>query len=327
MLAFRADVVAFKHASGFYGADSAAASRLRDVGYSTTDLAAPAGDHRLVPTRGGLAARVALFVGVGKLIGLRYDDIRTFGRRALEIAAGMPDVRDLALTAHGRGIGLDEREALLSQIAGFLDALHQPLETSLERVTIVERHPERAELFGQTLNDHLPDIPHASLHSRAKGHWQFRLSTPAERASGPREPQRISLLDRNPDAQPHIFIAYPFTLRDHARFGLERPAHDAGFLARLIGEQAYTGEVLRRIMDQIESAELVVALLTDANPNVYLEVGFAWGRNRPTLLCIQAGDELKFDVAGHRAIEYTDISDLEERFAAYLEEVAQTSDV
>ena len=95
----------------------------------------------------------------------------------------------------------------------------------------------------------------------------------------------------------------------------------------MIGEQAYTGEVLHRIKEQIESAELVVALLTDANPNVYLEVGYARGRDRPTLLCIQAGDELKFDVAGHRAIEYADITDLEERFAAFLEELCRSGDI
>ena len=89
----------------------------------------------------------------------------------------------------------------------------------------------------------------------------------------------------------------------------------------------YTGEVLHRIKEQIESAELVVALLTDANPNVYLEVGYAWGRDRPTVLCIQAGDELKFDVAGQHAIEYADITDLEERFASFLEELARSGDI
>ena len=58
------------------------------------------------------------------------------------------------------------------------------------------------------------------------------------------------------------------------------------------------GHILDRIKLRIETATLVIADLTGANANVYLEVGYAWGKNRPTLLLAKVGDELKFDVRG-----------------------------
>jgi hypothetical protein len=70
---------------------------------------------------------------------------------------------------------------------------------------------------------------------------------------------------------------------------------------------AFTGDILTRVMSRIESAALVIADLSGANANVYLEVGYAWGKGRPTLLLAKAGNELKFDVRGQRCILYENI--------------------
>jgi hypothetical protein len=262
-------------------------------------------------------------------LGLGYEEIKSFGRRAVEITSAIPGARHLALTAHGRGFGLDEREAFLSQVAGFLEALKgQPPDMELERITVVEHHRQVADLLGQTLEDHLAEIPYAWLRERSSDGWRFGIGATTQHATGPSEVEpsqheQIKLLERRPGIQPHVFIAYPSELEDHARFGIERPAHEAGFLARLIAEQAYTGEVLARIREQIESAALVVAVLTKANPNVYLEVGYAWGRGKPTLLVAEEGEDLRFDVAGHHAIKYASITDLETKFRAQLPELVQ----
>jgi hypothetical protein len=52
----------------------------------------------------------------------------------------------------------------------------------------------------------------------------------------------------------------------------------------------------------------------------YLEVGFAWGRNKPTLVLVRDLADLKFDVKGHRCIIYKKIKDLED---ALRKELAQ----
>jgi nucleoside 2-deoxyribosyltransferase len=75
---------------------------------------------------------------------------------------------------------------------------------------------------------------------------------------------------------------------------------------------AFTGDVLEWVRSRIRSAHLVVADLTDANPNVYLEVGYAWGVGIPTVLVVKNREHLKFNVGGQRCLEYKKIKDLED---------------
>jgi len=58
--------------------------------------------------------------------------------------------------------------------------------------------------------------------------------------------------------------------------------------------------------------------LTTANPNVFLEVGYAWGKGRPTILLVRDHDELPFDVRGQRCLVYGKIRELEEALAKEL---------
>lgn len=57
----------------------------------------------------------------------------------------------------------------------------------------------------------------------------------------------------------------------------------------------------------------MIADLTTANSNVYLEVGYAWGIGVPTILVVQTADDLKFDVRGQRCIVYNRIKELENK--------------
>ncbi len=76
--------------------------------------------------------------------------------------------------------------------------------------------------------------------------------------------------------------------------------------------QSFTGEVLEWIKKRIASATLIVADLSTANPNVYLEVGYAWGCGKPTILTVRQTEDLKFDVRGQRCLVYKSIKSLEE---------------
>ena len=57
---------------------------------------------------------------------------------------------------------------------------------------------------------------------------------------------------------------------------------------------------------------MVIADLIESNPNVYLEVGYAWGKNRPTILLAKKEQEIKFDVRGQRHLKYDTIKGLRE---------------
>ncbi len=67
---------------------------------------------------------------------------------------------------------------------------------------------------------------------------------------------------------------------------------------------------------------MVIADLSLANPNVYLEVGYAWGRGRPTILVVRDVKELRFDVQGTRCLVYQSIRHLEELLTKELAAVA-----
>jgi hypothetical protein len=98
-------------------------------------------------------------------------------------------------------------------------------------------------------------------------------------------------------------------------FGIQNPIHAMGLLCERVDTVVFTGDILDRIKNRIDTATLIVADLTGANANVYLEVGYAWGRGRPTLLVVRSGDELKFDVRGQRCIIYDSIVDLSRKLS------------
>ncbi|MGZ9222533.1 MAG: hypothetical protein ACXW4Q_10525 [Anaerolineales bacterium] len=72
------------------------------------------------------------------------------------------------------------------------------------------------------------------------------------------------------------------------------------------------------IKRRIGKASLIIADLSMANANVYLEVGYAWGLGIPTVLIVQDAQELKFDVKGQKCIIYSGIRELEEKLSKEL---------
>ena len=84
-------------------------------------------------------------------------------------------------------------------------------------------------------------------------------------------------------------------------------------------EASFSGHIVDQIRERIETATVVIADLTSANPNVYLEVGYAWGKQKPTILLVQKVDDLRFDVAGQRCLIYERILDLEQALSRELQ--------
>ncbi|HLI88243.1 MAG TPA: hypothetical protein VKV37_06105 [Ktedonobacteraceae bacterium] len=104
-------------------------------------------------------------------------------------------------------------------------------------------------------------------------------------------------------------------------YGIQQPVRAAGFLCERVDQEAFLGDILDRVKQKIETAAVVIAELTGANPNVYLEIGYAWGKGVPALLLLKDGQELRFDVRGQRCLKYERIRDLEESLAKELQEL------
>ncbi len=294
------DLVVLKYAQGLHGADASVAERMRRIKGSETKIDPMPGDYIVIPSRKSVAASKVLFMGVFPLHRFDYSQIRNFSRQSLSIIAEkLPDVARIAMTIHGVNYGLDERESFLAQLGGIIDA--EKLGVSFEQVMIVERDAERAERLQAILNEFRPQVSSTKISKVLSDRPYITAGAESLR-------------------KPHIFVAMPFAkeMKDVYIFGIQGPVNAAGYLCERIDMATFTGDIIERVKSRIKTAALVVADLTGGNPNVYLEVGYAWGTGRSTLLLAKEDTPLTFDVRGQRCILYDSISDLAEKLSADL---------
>jgi len=300
------DVVAFKHAGGLYGADLAAVRRLVPQSADIESRLPGPGARLVVAGRPELVAGHVLFVGLPALPTLTYSHVREFARRAVAlVATELPVAVELSMTLHGPGFALDESEAFRAQVAGVLEAVEERRPDALRRVTFVELSPQRAVRMQRLLEE-------------------FRLD---DLARGRRPPDTVGSVFRSAgitsESRPHAFVAMPFhdDFEDRFHFGIAPQVHEAGMLCERMDQLAFTGDVVETMKRRISTAEVLVADLSGANPNVYLEVGYAWACRVPTILLCDAATEPAFDVRGHRFLRYASIRRLAQLLAAELDGV------
>jgi hypothetical protein len=266
-LATPGDVLALKYAQDWYGVDWAVAQILMERGVDATLLSPKPGESRLHSSDGHLAAQVILFIGVPQLDVFGYQDIRVFSRRVLSTLAGSkPETKIVVATIHGANYGFDELEAFEAEIAGFVEAIRsRDSPQPLEKISIVERDVARASRLQSHLEKLLP------------GGIVRQKTREGGEAEAERD-ERLRAAGYASGSKPHVFVAMPFKpeLDDYYHYGIQGAVRDAGFLCERADLSAFTGDVLRWVQDRIRTASLIVADLTDANPNVYLEVGYAW---------------------------------------------------
>ncbi len=303
-----ADLLALKYAGRLYGADEAAFSALSAAG---TPPPLPAPDSfALVSSMPPLAAAKTLFVGVGPLRGFLYREIRKFSARVLSIAAAeVPKTELLTLTLHGPGYGLDEQEAFEAEVAGLVDGIGTgEYPSTLRQITFAESNSARALRLSKWLSELLPE----------------GFISPSQKALldqvGASGIDTLRSAGIASSAKSHAFVAMPFMpeMVDTFYYGIEPPIKSHGLLCERADLSAFTGDITDHIRNRIASATIVVADLTTTNPNVYLEVGYAWGRNRPTILLVRDAAELEFDVRSQRCLVYNSIRHLEELLRAEL---------
>lgn len=65
-----------------------------------------------------------------------------------------------------------------------------------------------------------------------------------------------------------------------------------------------TGSITKQIINNIYNADIVIANLTELNPNVMYEVAFRHATKKPIIIIAEKGTKLPFDVATERIIFY-----------------------
>jgi hypothetical protein len=296
------DLLVLKHADDFFGVDLNIAEL---IGFKQ---AVPEGKMRVVPGRRTGAKQIA-FLGVGPLAAFEYSKIREFGRRAVDVASKIERVKRVCMTIHGPSYGLDEAEAFSSLIAGIVDAgADEGGSRNIEAVEIVERQPARAQRLQGILN-RLIGTP----NNRA-GRIEGTISTALSRLTA------LKSFGSESETKTRLFVAMPFKdeFNDEWEISIQEAANSLQMLCERIDKSAFTGDISAEIKRRIEQYDGLIALLNGANPNVFLEIGYAWAKEKPTILLAKEGQELPFDVKGQRCLFYKGIADLRTKLKSEL---------
>jgi hypothetical protein len=109
-------------------------------------------------------------------------------------------------------------------------------------------------------------------------------------------------------SRPRAFVAMEFSEPFNTFYHevISRQADAAGFDVRRIDERAGPGVIFQDIQREIEQAEIVIAEITPANPNVFYELGYAHALGKPTILLARRESQLPFDIQSYRVVFYND---------------------
>lgn len=73
-------------------------------------------------------------------------------------------------------------------------------------------------------------------------------------------------------------------------------------------EEADSGSITHKVIERIATSDLIVADLTDHNPNVFYELAVAHGYDKPVVNLMTDGQRMPFDIVDQRAVFY-DLTD------------------
>lgn len=307
---FNADVLVLKYAQAKYGVDRIITNDLNKNGLDIKKTCPSIGHSSLVNNVGSTSFKKILFIGTVSLDNFAYKEIKRFATHALSALKELyPKAEHIAMTIHGVGYGLDESEALLSQIAGIFEAAqNDDFPENLKRVSIIENNYDRVIRLQRVLDNYLKNQTSIKREEKTKT-FVVEIDDTKSKAI-----DKIISAGESSNKKNHIFVAMPFKkeMYDTFYYGIQQPIHSCDLLCERIDQDSFTGDILSKMKNKIETAVAVIADLTFQNPNVYLEVGYAWGIGKPTILLIKSGDELKFDVQGQKCLQYDGIKHLED---------------
>jgi hypothetical protein len=146
-------------------------------------------------------------------------------------------------------------------------------------------------------SDMLPDMVRLIDQHRIKrlllvaDDFQFKGMLDETALSG-RHPRAFSLL---PFKEPYTTV-----YEDHVK-----PILGKHFLIQKADEIFSPGPIMEQIQKEIRSADLIIADVTEQNPNVYYEIGYAQALGKPIIFITQDISKVPFDIQHQRCIKYS----------------------
>ena len=308
------DVLLMEYAGQHSTPGGQVAAKLESSGLIKWEEMCPSGRQcRLVATAGKLPQKHVLFIGTPPPEEFGYGEMYRFALRAVEALAegGVTATKVTAMLPRG-STGLDHGESLQNLIRGFEDGCRSWPQARIEHVEFVERNSRRAAFLASLLARGFEERRSDDTLIEESGDDTLvtLLPTPPTASPGSRGPSAGAAEPARP--KQHVFVAMPFSeqFEDVYELGIYPALRDAGFICERLDRSAFTGDILERMKDRIRKARFVLADLSEARPNVYLEVGYAWGQGVPVLFIARDGETLHFDVSTHRCLFYTSIRHL-----------------
>ncbi len=137
------------------------------------------------------------------------------------------------------------------------------------------------------------------------------------------EAEDVPLPDSFPDL---VFVLMPFSeeLEDLYFYGIRGCAERHGLTCKRADEILHDNEIMKMIVDHITRARLIVAEVSDPNPNVFYEVGWAHALEKPTVLVAREGSSLPFDISHINTVFYKNIKDLDSKLSQRFKSVTES---
>ncbi|HKO57266.1 MAG TPA: hypothetical protein VJ276_15425 [Thermoanaerobaculia bacterium] len=120
---------------------------------------------------------------------------------------------------------------------------------------------------------------------------------------------------------PFVFAVMPFSdaFADVYLRGIKAACNQLGIRCERADEQVFTESIVARIYGQIVTADVVVAEVTEPNPNVYYEIGYARAFGKRLLLITRSASAIPFDLKGYpHIIHGGDIDRLRSEVASHV---------
>jgi Domain of unknown function (DUF6250) len=120
---------------------------------------------------------------------------------------------------------------------------------------------------------------------------------------------------------PKIFVIMPFTISLNFVYRTIREViTEKKFHCQRVDDLSRSTDIVEDIKKWLAKADLVIADLTNANPNVYYEVGYADALNKKLILLAQTGTVLGFNISHIRTLFYDDPDDLQQKLGVAIDQ-------
>ncbi len=112
-----------------------------------------------------------------------------------------------------------------------------------------------------------------------------------------------------------LFVVMPFTpeFNDVYILGIRETAEKLGLIAERADEIEHIETIVDMIRQRIRECDAVVADTTNRNPNVFYEIGYANGVDRPVVFICRDTEQIPFDIQSQNVLKYANIVDLRDK--------------